>query len=66
VALGKLSALQQRILVALSGLRPIWTLTGAEVDVGQHGGHAALRDPARDPVARRLTLGPQHAALSAG
>jgi hypothetical protein len=28
VTLGKLSALQQRILVALSPIRPVWTLTG--------------------------------------
>lgn len=42
MALGKLSALQQRILVTLSGIRPVWTLTGGAALAGD--GDAATSD----------------------
>jgi hypothetical protein len=44
VALGKLSALQQRILVVLSELRPSWTLTGGAALAGFHTRHRETRD----------------------
>jgi hypothetical protein len=44
VALGKLSALQQRILVALSQIRPAWTLTGGGALAGFHTKHRETRD----------------------
>lgn len=44
MTLGKLSALQQRILVALSDLRPVWTLTGGAALAGFHTKHRETRD----------------------
>jgi len=44
VAQGKLSALQQRILVVLSTLRPSWTLTGRAALAGFHTKHRETRD----------------------
>jgi hypothetical protein len=44
VALGKLSALQQQILVALSEIRPTWTLTGGGALAGFHTKHRETRD----------------------
>ena len=44
MALGKLSALQQRILVALSEIRPVWTLTGGGALAGFHTQHRETRD----------------------
>ena len=44
MALGKLSALQQRILVALSQMRPTWTLTGGAALAGFHTRHRDTRD----------------------
>lgn len=41
---GKLSALQQRILVVLSPLRPSWTLTGGAALAGFHTKHRETRD----------------------
>lgn len=41
---GKLSALQQRILVVLSALRPSWTLTGGAALAGFHTKHRETRD----------------------
>jgi hypothetical protein len=44
VALGKLSDLQQRILVALSEIQPTWTLTGGAALAGFHTQHRETRD----------------------
>ncbi|HET9623219.1 MAG TPA: nucleotidyl transferase AbiEii/AbiGii toxin family protein [Kofleriaceae bacterium] len=44
MALGKLSELQQRILVVLSHLRPSWTLTGGAALAGFHTKHRETRD----------------------
>jgi hypothetical protein len=44
VALGKLSALQERILIILAGLEPAWTLTGGGALVGFHSLHRETRD----------------------
>jgi hypothetical protein len=41
---GKLSALQQQILVVLSQIRPIWTLTGGAALAGFHTKHRETRD----------------------
>jgi hypothetical protein len=39
-----LSAAQEQVLVALSGMRPIWTLTGGGALVGFHTWHRETRD----------------------
>src|SRR5262249_30051624 len=39
-----LSTLQQRILVVLSQLRPVWTLTGGAALAGFHTKHRETRD----------------------
>ncbi|HEY0483260.1 MAG TPA: nucleotidyl transferase AbiEii/AbiGii toxin family protein [Kofleriaceae bacterium] len=44
MALGKLSALQQQILIALANLRPTWTLTGGAALAGFHTQHRETRD----------------------
>jgi len=44
VALGRLSALQERVLVVLSGLKPAWTLTGGGALAGFHTKHRETRD----------------------
>jgi hypothetical protein len=40
----ELSALQQRVLVALSEIRPTWTLTGGAALAGFHTRHRETRD----------------------
>jgi hypothetical protein len=40
----KLSALQEQVLVALSGLQPAWTLTGGAALAGFHTHHRETRD----------------------
>ena len=42
--MGQLSDLQSRVLVALAGLEPRWTLTGDGALVGFHLGHRTTRD----------------------
>lgn len=44
MSLGRLSDLQQRILVALSRIRPAWTLTGGGALAGFHTQHRETRD----------------------
>jgi hypothetical protein len=44
VALGRLSALQERLLVVLAGLDPPWTLSGGAALVGFHTRHRETRD----------------------
>jgi hypothetical protein len=44
VALGRLSALQERLLVILAGLDPPWTLSGGAALVGFHTCHRETRD----------------------
>jgi hypothetical protein len=39
-----LSAVQEEVLVVLSGLRPTWTLTGGGALVGFHTKHRETRD----------------------
>ena len=41
---GRLTALQERVLVALAPLEPRWTLTGGGALVGFHLGHRTTRD----------------------
>lgn len=40
----KLSPLQEQVLIALSGLRPVWTLTGGAALAGFHTKHRETRD----------------------
>jgi hypothetical protein len=40
----RLSPLQERVLVALAGTHPIWTLTGGGALAGVHLGHRTTRD----------------------
>ncbi|HUH04813.1 MAG TPA: nucleotidyl transferase AbiEii/AbiGii toxin family protein [Kofleriaceae bacterium] len=42
--LGKLTDLQQRVIVALAGLEPPWTLSGGAALVGFHTQHRETRD----------------------
>ena len=42
--LGKLSALQERLLVVLAGLDPPWTLSGGAALAGFHTAHRGTRD----------------------
>jgi hypothetical protein len=44
VALGRLSGLQERVLVVLAGLDPPWTLSGGAALVGFHTRHRETRD----------------------
>jgi hypothetical protein len=44
VALGKLSAIQERVLIILAGMTPPWTLTGGGALAGFHSGHRDTRD----------------------
>jgi hypothetical protein len=44
VGLGKLSELQERVLVALAGIDPPWTLSGGAVLAGFHTAHRETRD----------------------
>jgi hypothetical protein len=44
VAVGRLSALQEQVLVALAGLQPAWTLTGGGALSGFHTRHRETRD----------------------
>lgn len=44
MVVGKLSALQQQILVVLSRIRPVWTLTGGAALAGFHTRHRETRD----------------------
>jgi hypothetical protein len=44
VALGKLSAIQERVLIILAGMTPPWTLTGGGALAGFHSGHRGTRD----------------------
>ena len=44
MALGRLSALQERLLVVLAGLDPAWTLSGGAALVGFHTRHRETRD----------------------
>jgi hypothetical protein len=44
VPVGRLSPLQERILVVLAGLEPPWTLTGGGALVGFHTKHRETRD----------------------
>jgi hypothetical protein len=40
----KLTSLQDRVLIALSGLQPQWTLTGGAALAGCHAKHRETRD----------------------
>lgn len=44
MALGKLSDLQERVLVALAGIDPPWTLSGGAALAGLHTAHRETRD----------------------
>jgi hypothetical protein len=44
VALGRLSNLQERVLVALAGIEPPWTLSGGAALAGFHTAHRETRD----------------------
>jgi Nucleotidyl transferase AbiEii toxin, Type IV TA system len=44
MALGKLSALQERVLIALAGMAPPWTLSGGGALAGFHTAHRDTRD----------------------
>jgi hypothetical protein len=44
VAVGRLSNLQERVLVALAGIDPPWTLSGGAALVGFHTAHRETRD----------------------
>lgn len=44
MALGKLSDLQERVLVALAGIEPPWTLSGGAALAGFHTAHRETRD----------------------
>lgn len=44
MAFGKLSALQERILIALAGMIPPWTLSGGGALAGFHTAHRETRD----------------------
>ena len=44
MALGRLSPLQERVLIALADLRPPWTLTGGGALAGFHTKHRETRD----------------------
>jgi hypothetical protein len=44
MSLNKLSAIQERVLVALAALRPPWTLTGGGALVGFYTKHRETRD----------------------
>jgi hypothetical protein len=44
VALGRLSNLQERVLVALAGIQPPWTLSGGAALAGFHTAHRETRD----------------------
>jgi hypothetical protein len=44
MALGKLSALQERILIALADVSPPWTLSGGAALAGFHTAHRETRD----------------------
>lgn len=44
MALGKLSDLQERVLVAVAGIEPPWTLSGGAALAGFHTAHRETRD----------------------
>lgn len=44
MSLGRLSALQERVLVLLAGIQPAWTLTGGGALAGFHTFHRETRD----------------------
>jgi hypothetical protein len=44
LALGKLSGLQERVLIALAGMAPPWTLSGGGALAGFHTAHRDTRD----------------------
>jgi hypothetical protein len=44
MALGRLTVLQERALVALGGIEPRWTLTGGGALAGFHTRHRVTRD----------------------
>jgi hypothetical protein len=44
VALGTLSDLQERVLAALAGIEPPWTLSGGAALAGFHTAHRETRD----------------------